>query len=459
MEIMAVSDEDLRSDSADYRRFVDMAKGTIDREIFSSEEIYRRELEQIFARAWNFMCHESQIPKPGDFFCNFIGEESVIATRDKKGQLQVFLNTCRHRGNAVCRAEAGHASSFMCTYHGWTYDLGGNLIGVPGFRDLYHEELDKSQWGLIKAGRVESYKGFVFATMDPDAPPLEEYLGKVGRIGIDMVAARGKIVVIEGVQKVTCGTNWKLAVDNAFDWYHAGLTHASAFMAGYARGKVLPPDQKVPLVDTKRHRVLLGDYGHAISGGRIDDVMLQTDAENMAAGRSMMDIAWRNAPGVREQLGPVGIHTRGHPNIFPNLWIVGGGTQLSLRLPKGPGKTETWWFTIAEETLSEDERRARVVMATHTHGPAGFLEQDDGENWDQSTRGTRGVVARRHPLHFAMGLGHGKIQKIEGGPGYIDTTVNEHAQLWAWRSWVDWMEAANWNALKRDHIQPPTETV
>jgi phenylpropionate dioxygenase-like ring-hydroxylating dioxygenase large terminal subunit len=452
---MAEADSGFERNAGDYRRYVDMERGTVDREIFSSEEIYRKELEQIFARAWNFMCHESQIAKPGDFFCNFIGEESVIATRDKKGQLQVFLNTCRHRGNAVCRADSGHASSFMCTYHGWTYDLEGKLKGVPGFRDLYHGELDKSQWGLIKAGRVESYKGFVFATMDPDAPPLEEFLGEVGRMGIDMVAARGDVVVVEGIQKVTCTTNWKLAVDNAFDWYHGPLTHASAFMAGYARGKVLPPGQKVPVADFKRQRVLLGDYGHAISGTRIDDAMLQTDAENMAAGRSVMDISWRNAPGVREELGPIGIHTRGHPNIFPNLWIVGGGTQLSLRLPKGPGKTETWWFTIAETSLSSDELRARVVMATHTHGPAGMLEQDDGENWDQSYRGTQGVVARRHPLNFSMGLGHGTIQGAENGPGYIDTTVNEHAQLWTWRSWADWMEAADWRSLAKNHAQPP----
>jgi phenylpropionate dioxygenase-like ring-hydroxylating dioxygenase large terminal subunit len=456
---MADSGVAIERGGTDYRRFVDMERGTIDREIFSSEEIYRKELEQIFARAWNFMCHESQIAKPGDFFCNFIGEESVIATRDRKGQLQVFLNTCRHRGNAVCRADAGHASSFMCTYHGWTYDLEGNLKGVPGFRDLYHGELDKSQWGLIKAGKVESYKGFVFATMDPEAPPLEEYLGDVGRMGMDQIAARGDLVIVDGVQKVTCGTNWKLAVDNAFDWYHAPLTHASAFMAGYARGKVLKPGQKVPLADMSRHRVVLGKYGHAISGGRIDETMLQTDADNMAAGRSMMDIAWRNAPAAREQLGPVGIYTRGHPNIFPNLWIVGGGTQLSLRLPKGPGKTETWWFTIAETGLSEEDRRARVIMATHTHGPAGFLEQDDGENWDQSTRGTRGVVARRHPLHFAMGLGHGNVQSVEDGPPFIDTTVNEHAQLWAWRSWADWMNATDWETLQHDSAPAPIDTV
>ena len=182
---------------------VDPDTGEVDRVIFSDQEIYEMELEQIFARAWNFMCHESQIPNPGDFFMNYIGEESVIATRDKEGQLQVLLNTCRHRGNAVCRAEQGHASSFMCTYHGWTYNLQGKLVGVPGSRDLYHGELDRDNWGLIRAPHVESYKGFVFANMDPDAPPLEEYLGEVGKVGLSLIAEQGDMEVIDGVQKLS----------------------------------------------------------------------------------------------------------------------------------------------------------------------------------------------------------------------------------------------------------------
>ena len=96
------------------------------------------------------------------------------------------MNSCRHRGNAVCRAEEGHATSFMCTYHGWTYDLKGTLVGVPGFKEVYHEELDRENWGLIKAAQVDSYQGFIFATMDPEAPASHEYLGDVGRLGIDL---------------------------------------------------------------------------------------------------------------------------------------------------------------------------------------------------------------------------------------------------------------------------------
>jgi nitrite reductase/ring-hydroxylating ferredoxin subunit len=460
---MAGVDANIHADTRDYRRFVDMANGTIDREIFSSEEIYRRELEQIFARAWNFMCHESQIPKPGDFFCNFIGEESVIATRDKKGQLQVFLNTCRHRGNAVCRAEAGHASSFMCTYHGWTYDLGGNLIGVPGFRDLYHEELDKSQWGLIKAGRVESYKGFVFATMDPDAPPLEEYLGEVGRIGMDQIAARGDMMVVDGVQKYVIDCNWKMPTENAFDWYHGAVTHASTIAGNRvslpASARDIPAEVKEalskPPMDEMHQRIVLGEYGHAIGGPRLTpEIRKNLSIIPRAMKTPFNDHEWRERPEAAEVLGEFGSEIIGSPSIFPNLFVATNGLQLALRLPKGANSTEVWWFTLVERR--EDSRPQAVIgMATRMVGPAGLLEQDDGENFTQSTQGAQGVVARRYPLHYGMGLGHGEIKHTDAGVAYIDSPYNEYAQLWLWRAWADWMNARDWAELKRDKLPVP----
>ncbi len=109
---------------------VNAETGTVDRRIFFEQDIYELELERIFARAWNFMAHDSQIPNPGDFFMTFIGEDRVICLRDNEGTPQVLVNSCLHRGNAICRADEGHATSFMCTYHGWTYDL----TGAPGWR-------------------------------------------------------------------------------------------------------------------------------------------------------------------------------------------------------------------------------------------------------------------------------------------------------------------------------------
>src|SRR5687767_11007644 len=179
---MAMLDTETKRTLASY---VDTEKGLVSRKIFSDPDIYQMEMEQIFARAWIFMCHESQIPNPGDFFLNFMGGDRVIVVRDNDMSVNVLVNSCRHRGNAVCRADEDHATSFMCTYHGWTYDLKGSLVGVPGFKEVYHEELDRENWGLIKAPNVESYGGLIFASMDPAAPTLHEYLGEGARFCID----------------------------------------------------------------------------------------------------------------------------------------------------------------------------------------------------------------------------------------------------------------------------------
>src|SRR5437667_634078 len=104
---------------------VDLKRGVVSRELFVNDEIYAQEQEQIFARSWLFVGHESQIPNPGDFFQSRMGEESVILVRDRKGQIHVFLNTCRHRGMKVCRYDLGNAILFTCPFHGWSYDLEG----------------------------------------------------------------------------------------------------------------------------------------------------------------------------------------------------------------------------------------------------------------------------------------------------------------------------------------------
>src|SRR5207244_12890588 len=107
---------------------VDLKTGRISREIFVNDEIYAEEQEKIFARAWLFVGHESQVPNPGDFFVSRMGEESVILTRDLQGSIHVLLNTCRHRGMKVCRYTDGNTRVFMCPYHGWTYSIDGSVV-------------------------------------------------------------------------------------------------------------------------------------------------------------------------------------------------------------------------------------------------------------------------------------------------------------------------------------------
>src|SRR6266852_4639230 len=149
---------------------VNMAAGQISREIFVNEEIYREELERLFARVWLFVGHESQIPNPGDYFVSGMGEESVILCRDRAGRIHVFLNSCRHRGMKVCRYDDGNTPIFTCPYHGWSYATDGKLAGVPLVKEAYGADFDRTRWGLIEVAQMQNYKGAVFATWDPDAP-------------------------------------------------------------------------------------------------------------------------------------------------------------------------------------------------------------------------------------------------------------------------------------------------
>src|SRR5213594_4723883 len=221
---------------AGLKGLVDVERGIISREIFVSEEIYRQELERVFARAWLFIGHESQIPRPGDYFTSCMGEESVILCRDRDERVHVFLNSCRHRGMKVCRYDEGNTPVFTCPYHGWSYATDGKLVGVPFFREAYHGKLDRSEFGLVEVAQLASYKGSVWATWDPKAPGFLEYLGEFRRY-LDLTldgwdGREGGTEVLGGVQKWLIPCNWKFPAENfSGDSYH-NISHRSVDMVG-----------------------------------------------------------------------------------------------------------------------------------------------------------------------------------------------------------------------------------
>jgi hypothetical protein len=333
----------------------------------------------------------------------------------------------------------------MCTYHGWTYDLKGNLVGVPGFKEVYHEELDRENWGLVTAAKVETYKGFVFATFDPETPDLMEYLGDSGRMCIDVAMDQGDMVLIPGLTKYTINCNWKFPTDNAWDQYHGPVTHASPRMidayGNAPRDQAGGIDRKRQFDNAIRYKsgvTIMGEYGHGLT--------TSYKGSGIEGGPSAVDGDVAPTDLLKNRIG---LGTR---NIFPNLFLI--GNQLELRVPRGPLKTEIWAWSFVDKNAEKSVNEKARIRLIHGFGPAGFHEMEDGENWDQSTIGTMGVISSRYPLHYAMGRNSDEIIVDEFGPPRVENFINEHMQFWHYRAWAEMMTAENWAQLRASHSKP-----
>ena len=429
----------------DFGQFVDMARGLVNRRIFSDEDIYRLELERIFGRCWLYLAHESELPEPGDYVNVTMGVESVLVCRDEDGKINVLLNNCRHRANSVCRADRGNAKSFVCPYHGWTYDTKGQLVGGPAFHEVYVTGLDREKWGLVRVPQVGTYGGLIFACLDPEAPSLDDFLGDM-RWGLDLLLAQGELVAVPGIVRWTMEANWKFTSDNAIgDMYHGIWSHRSAILAGHAAGTGTAVN-RVMRSPQGPGFTFVGEYGHGFTANFVKPEEVNWNSPLAA---------WRKNPSVQQRLGEFrGKVNRANMLVFPNLFVNSGSRELMLRNPLGPRRIEIWKTVLVDRNAPPETRRQFVRASNRHFGPAGMFEQDDGENWAQSTLGTASRAAESYDLNYAMGVGAGEFVTDEKSPPRIDSLCNEHAQLWMYKCWAEYMDAASWRELKANHSRP-----
>ena len=418
--------------TAEMNRLVDTDNGLVSRRIFIEPEIYEQELERIFARCWLYLCHESQIPQPGDFLTTYMGEDPVLVVRDNDGRMRAFLNVCRHRGNRLCRADAGNAASFTCAYHGWTYRNDGRLIGVPYLKEAYNGELDRDSWGLTPVAQLDNYKGLYFAAFDRQAPPLRDYLGPMTWY-LDTFFDRreGGIELIGGVHKWIMPCNWKFPAENfAGDGYHVPWSHVSAVRTGSGGDFRMKPDSE--------GRALSLGNGHSIMTVG-PDMVADPPAPEVLAYEEQILPEMQQRLGARLQLGKPIVGT-----VFPNFSML-RPTSRTIRVwhPRGPDKTEVWAWIFVDKAAPPEVKKALRLAGARVFGPGGTFEQDDMDNWQGCTQTARGAVARRAFLYYEMGLGHERFDE-DLGAWASDYRYSESNHRRFYRRWAQLMAADSW---------------
>jgi phenylpropionate dioxygenase-like ring-hydroxylating dioxygenase large terminal subunit len=186
---------------------------------YHADSFYRAEVERIFSRVWNFLGRADHIPNPGDYFTVEFAGYPIIVIRDASGGLRAFSNSCRHRGAQVM-AGTGTCKAIVCPYHGWTYNLAGELMSAP---EMQHTAgFAREAYGL-KPVRLESWDGFVFVNFDPQAESLADYLGDLPQTLASYNFSRMKTT---RRKEYVLDCNWKLYVENAMEAYHVPMVHA-----------------------------------------------------------------------------------------------------------------------------------------------------------------------------------------------------------------------------------------
>jgi phthalate 3,4-dioxygenase subunit alpha len=432
----------------------DVRRGMVPAHIYNDAEIFGLERDRLFARAWVFVAHESEIPSAGDYLVRRVLGDSFIVVRDEAGMVRVLFNMCLHKGMQVCRAEMGNASHFRCPYHAWTYRNDGRLAGVPFHAEAYGGEDGFARTGrsLLPAPSVDSYNGLIFISLDADAPDLREWLGDFD-FYLDLYTRQSPAgVELRGPQRWRVNANWKIGAENfAGDSYHTPHTHASVVDIGLFRE---PKASK-----RKEGALYLSGRGSGTTyklppGGSFGDQLRYLGYPPEMIG--VIGESWSAAQRALVERDGFMVSAA---TLFPNLSLVHNWPQIdeagtvvpfiSLRQwqPISERETEVLsWFAVdasAPESFKRDSYKAYLMC----FGSSGMFEQDDVENWVSITDMAGGSMARRLLLNSRMGL-TSEDKPIKppmasfSGPGVAYQGFGEFNQRHWLSQWSDFLEGS-----------------
>ena len=214
---------------------------SLDQRFYTDPDMYELELQKILLKNWFIAGHVSQIPNKGDYIVGTMDKESAIVVRGTDGEVKAFANVCRHRGSLVCLQESGSVKKFECPYHGWMYDIDGNLTAARSMP----ADFDRSPYSL-KPVSVEVLAGLIFICFCDSPPSLaaarRDLAEPFAMFDFDNLKLAAK-------KSYPIAANWKLAIENYQECYHCVSAHPE-----YARMHTLMLDP--PKRDRIQHKML-----------------------------------------------------------------------------------------------------------------------------------------------------------------------------------------------------------
>jgi phenylpropionate dioxygenase-like ring-hydroxylating dioxygenase large terminal subunit len=330
---------------------------------------------------------------------------------------------------------AGAAKGFRCQYHGWTFGLDGALLGVP-FADGY-AALDKRAMGLSAAPRVESYRGFIFASFNPDVPALTEHLGGVlSYIDRFVEHAKGyELQVAADANEAVYNANWKMQLENNVDGYHLSFTHQSLFEVLSGRTASQPRylnsahQQDDPTVESFAN-------GHAVMDLRSAAAHVLRERLDILPGAPPPGTDLDEFFGI-EQAEELYLASTGpamNISIFPNLNL--GSINICEVHPLAVNRTRVVLRPLLLAGAPDEINRMRLRYHELGSGPAGFVQPDDLEMFERAAEG----LAAEHVqwLEFSRGQERELLDGEEHRIGHISDETPQRGQ---YRRWRELMEA------------------
>ncbi|WP_425462822.1 aromatic ring-hydroxylating oxygenase subunit alpha [Methylibium rhizosphaerae] len=329
----------------------------VHRDVYLSEELFALEQEHFFANTWNFVGHDSQLPKAGDYITVDIAGRPLIVVRQGDKSVRAMMNRCAHKGSRLVSQACGNTGNFFrCPYHAWAYKTDGSLLAIPlkkGYEGTQLNECDASK-GLTQVRHVRLYRGFIFVKLNDAGPDFEEYFGE-SLSSIDNMADRspeGELEIAGGCLRFMHQCNWKMFVENLNDTMHPMVAHESSAGTAKSMWAAKPADEPKPMA-IEQFVPFMSDYkffedmgvrvyenGHSFSG-------VNYSIHSKYSAIPEYDEAMRAAYGEERTAQILGL-ARHNTVYYPNLTIKGAIQSIRVVKPIAVDKTlvESWTFRL-----------------------------------------------------------------------------------------------------------------